>query len=88
MGNRWFFHRVNKLSYENNTNNIEMLFRKEDLTMVSVSFSINTNNDTADIVYQEFINNVCNNIINNNSFYNAIKIYCKPNPRWISITYN
>ena len=87
MGNKWVFKKVNKLSYKDNINKIEMEFITENSSKVSVSFPIDTKKDNPDILYSEFSRDISNNVVNNEVLYNAFSIYCKPNPRWISIKF-
>ena len=87
MGNKWVFKKVNKLSYKDNINKIEMEFITENSSKISVSFPIDTKKDNPDILYNEFSRDISNNVVNNDVLYNAFSIYCKPNPRWISIKF-
>lgn len=87
MGNKWVFKKINKLSYDNNVNKIQLEFLTENSSKINVTFPIDTKKDNPDILYSEFSRDISDSVINDDVLYRALGIYCKPNPRWISIKY-
>lgn len=87
MGNKWVFKKVNKLSYKDSINKVEMEFVTENSSKINVTFLIDTKKDNPDIIYNEFSRDITDNVANEDVLYKALGIYCKPNPRWISIKF-